>query len=131
MTSIFSKIITREIPAYIVHEDDNFLAFLDIHPLKKGHTLVIPKIEVDYVFDLPDDVLSNMMLFSKKVAKKIKSVIECNRIGVAVVGLEVPHCHIHLVPIDKIEDMNFSNGTLSLSQDEFLDIAKKINSAVV
>lgn len=131
MSSIFSKIVNREIPAYIVHEDDKFLAFLDINPLKKGHTLVIPKVETDYIFDLDDDVLSEMMIFAKKVAKGIKKVIECNRVGVAVVGLEVPHCHIHLIPIDKVDDMNFSSGPISLSLEEFVEVAKKIKFAIV
>ncbi len=131
MASIFSKIVAREIPAYIVHEDDNFLAFLDINPLKRGHTLVIPKLEVDYIFDMTDEHLAKMMLFAKTVAKGIERVIECKRVGLAVVGLEVPHCHIHLVPIDTVQDMSFSNATLKLSQEEFLEIAQKINSAIV
>ena len=131
MVSIFSKIINREIPAYIVNEDENFLAFLDINPLKEGHTLVVPKKEVDYIFDLEDEYLSNMMSFAKKVAKGIEKVVECKRVGVAVVGLEVPHCHIHLIPISKVEDMNFSNGAIKLSQEKFVEIAKKVNAAIV
>ena len=130
MSTIFSKIISREIPAYIVYEDENFLAFLDINPLTEGHTLVVPKKEVDYIFDLDDEWLSKMMVFAKKVAKGIEKVVECKRVGVAVVGLEVPHCHIHLIPIEKVDDMNFSNGTIKLSEEKFIELAKKINAAI-
>ena len=130
MATIFSKIISREIPAYIVDEDENFLAFLDINPLKEGHTLVVPKKEVDYIFDLDDEWLSKMMVFAKRVAKGIEKVVECKRVGVAVVGLEVPHCHIHLIPIEKVDDMNFSNGTIKLSEEKFIELAKKINAAI-
>lgn len=130
MATIFSKIIAREIPAYIVYEDENFLAFLDINPLKKGHTLVVPKKEVDYIFDLDDEWLSKMMVFAKKVAKGIEKVVECKRVGMAVVGLEVPHCHIHLIPISKVDDMNFSNGSIKMSEEKFIELAKKINAAV-
>ena len=130
MSTIFSKIISREIPAYIVYEDENFLAFLDINPLKEGHTLVVPKKEVDYIFDLDDEWLSKMMVFAKKVAKGIEKVVECKRVGVAVVGLEVPHCHIHLIPINKVDDMNFSNGSIKLSEEKFIELAKKINAAI-
>ena len=131
MASIFTKIVNREIPAYIVHEDEKFLAFLDINPLKEGHTLIVPKVEVDYIFDLEDQLISDMMIFAKKVAKGIEKVVDCKRVGIAVVGLEVPHCHIHLIPINKIEDMNFSNGPIKLSNEQFLEIAKKINLAIV
>lgn len=130
MATIFSKIIAREIPAYIVYEDENFLAFLDINPLKEGHTLVVPKKEVDYIFDLDDEWLSKMMMFAKRVAKGIEKVVECKRVGVAVVGLEVPHCHIHLIPISKVDDMNFSNGSIKMSEEKFIELAKKINAAV-
>jgi histidine triad (HIT) family protein len=130
MATIFSKIIAREIPAYIVYEDENFLAFLDINPLKEGHTLVVPKKEVDYIFDLDDEWLSKMMVFAKKVAKGIEKVVECKRVGMAVVGLEVPHCHIHLIPISKVDDMNFSNGSIKMSEEKFIELAKKINAAV-
>ena len=130
MATIFSKIIAREIPAYIVYEDENFLAFLDINPLKEGHTLVVPKNEVDYIFDLDDEWLSKMMVFAKRVAKGIEKVVECKRVGVAVVGLEVPHCHIHLIPISKVDDMNFSNGSIKMSEEKFIELAKKINAAV-
>lgn len=131
MASIFTKIVNREIPAYIVHEDEKFLAFLDINPLKEGHTLIVPKVEVDYIFDLEDQLISDMMIFAKKVAKGIEKVVDCKRVGIAVVGLEVPHCHIHLIPINKIEDMNFPNGPIKLSGEQFLEIAKKINLAIV
>jgi histidine triad (HIT) family protein len=130
MATIFSKIIAREIPAYIVYEDENFLAFLDINPLKEGHTLVVPKKEVDYIFDLDDEWLSKMMVFAKRVAKGIEKVVECKRVGMAVVGLEVPHCHIHLIPISKVDDMNFSNGSIKMSEEKFIELAKKINAAV-
>ena len=130
MATIFSKIIAREIPAYIVYEDENFLAFLDINPLKEGHTLVVPKKEVDYIFDLDDEWLSKMMVFARRVAKGIENVVECKRVGVAVVGLEVPHCHIHLIPISKVDDMNFSNGSIKMSEEKFIELAKKINAAV-
>ena len=130
MATIFSKIIAREIPAYIVYEDENFLAFLDINPLKEGHTLVVPKKEVDYIFDLDDEWLSKMMVFARRVAKGIENVVECKRVGMAVVGLEVPHCHIHLIPISKVDDMNFSNGSIKMSEEKFIELAKKINAAV-
>lgn len=130
MATIFSKIIAREIPAYIVYEDENFLAFLDINPLKEGHTLVVPKKDVDYIFDLDDEWLSKMMVFAKRVAKGLEKVVECKRVGVAIVGLEVPHCHIHLIPISKVDDMNFSNGSIKMSEEKFIKLAKKINAAV-
>ena len=127
MSSLFTKIINREIPAYIVAEDDNHLAFLDINPLTIGHTLVIPKKEVDYIYDLSDDMLSDLHLFSKKVASAIKKSVECNRIGITVIGLEVPHAHIHLIPINSIDDMNFSRPKLSPSKEVMDNISKKIN----
>ncbi len=123
MSTIFSKIINGDIPCYKVLENNNFLAFLDINPLVKGHVLVIPKIETDYFFDLDDDCLSEMILFSKKVAMKIKDVFPCKKIGVSVIGLEVPHAHIHLIPINNINDMNFSNPKLVLSNNELQDIS--------
>ncbi len=129
MASIFTKIVTREIPAHIVAENDEFLAFLDINPLAEGHTLVIPKVEVDYLFDLGDDVLSKILVFSKGVAKAIESVITCERIGVSVIGLEVPHAHVHLIPMNSIDDMNFTRLKLSLSPEELAETAKKINAA--
>lgn len=126
MPSVFSKIIANEIPAYKVAEDENYLAFLDINPLQKGHTLVVPKTEVDRIFDLEDDILSGLHLFSKKVAKAIKKVFPCDRIGVTVIGLEVPHAHIHLIPISGMQDMNFANPKLELSKSEFEEIQQKL-----
>jgi len=126
MSSIFTKIINREIPAYIVAEDDNYLAFLDVSPLQKGHTLVIPKNETDFIFDLEDDELSGLILFAKKVARTINASFDCNRVGMSVIGLEVPHAHIHLIPIDKMEDMMFNNPKLSLTKEDFLEIQSKI-----
>ena len=126
MATIFSKIIDREIPAYIVAEDDQYIAFLDINPLKQGHTLVVPKKEVDYVFDLDHQTLAGLFSFSKRVAKAMEEVIECNRIGLTVMGLEVPHAHVHLIPIDTMDDMNFANMKLSFEKEEMLDTAKKI-----
>lgn len=131
MATIFTKIIKGEIPCYKIAEDENYFAFLDINPLKAGHTLVVPKKEVDYIFDLDDKQLSGLMLFSKKVALGIKSVIPCNRIGVAILGLEVPHAHIHLVPMDTMEDVNFRNPKLKFSSEEFKDIAAKISRKVI
>jgi histidine triad (HIT) family protein len=124
--TIFSRIIAGEIPCYKIAEDDRFFAFLDISPLSKGHTLVVPKTEVDYIFDLDDSTLSDMMLFSKKVSKAIEKSVSCLRIGIAVIGLEVPHAHIHLIPLTKESDMNFKNPKLKLSAEEMNDIAEKI-----
>ena len=130
MSSIFSKIINREIPSYIVAENENFLAFLDIYPLTKGHTLVIPKLEIDYYFDIQDELFNEMNFFSKKVAIGIEKVIKCKRIGVSVIGLEVPHAHIHLIPINSISDMNFSNPKLELIEKEFLAIKEEIKKEI-
>ena len=123
MASIFSKIISGEIPCHKIAENENFLAFLDIMPLAKGHTLVIPKIENDYIFDLEDKILADLMVFSKEVAKKVEAKIPCKRMGVAVIGLEVPHTHIHLVPLQSVEDINFSREKLKFSQEELKEIA--------
>jgi histidine triad (HIT) family protein len=128
MSTIFSRIVSKEIPCFSVHENDEFLAFLDVNPLVKGHTLVIPKIEVDYIFDLDDELLQRMMVFSKDVARKLKNTFQCKKIGVSVVGLEVPHAHIHLIPINSIDDMNFSREKLKLSQDELRQIQSNILS---
>lgn len=128
MASIFTRIVNREIPAHIVAEDDNHLAFLDINPLVMGHCLVIPKREVDYIYDLSDEEVASINLFAKKVAKAIEATVSCNRIGIAVMGLEVPHAHIHLIPINSMDDMNFSRPKLSPSQQELSDMAVKINS---
>jgi len=129
MSSLFSKIANGEISAYKVAENDDYLAFLDIFPLQKGHTLVIPKKEIDYIFDLDDEQYKGLFLFAKEVAIKIKKVIPCNRIGVTVIGLEVPHAHVHLIPISKERDMNFSNSKLKFSEEEFESIAKMIREA--
>jgi histidine triad (HIT) family protein len=131
MATIFTKIINGEIPCYKIAEDENYFAFLDINPLRAGHTLVVPKKETDYIFDLDDDQLSGIFLFSKKVASAIKSAFPCNRIGIAVLGLEVPHAHIHLVPMDSMEDINFRNPKLKFSSEEFKEIADKIIRKVV
>ena len=131
MATIFTRIINGEIPCYKVAEDDNYFAFLDINPLKAGHTLVVPKRQIDYIFDLDDNQLTGLILFSKKVAKAIKSVIPCNRIGVAILGLEVPHAHIHLVPMDTMEDINFKKPKLKFSAEEFREIAEKISKKVI
>ncbi|MFT4984828.1 MAG: histidine triad (HIT) family protein [Flavobacteriales bacterium] len=128
MASIFTKIINGEIPAHIVAENDNYFAFLDINPLVEGHTLVIPKTEVDYIFDLDDAVLSGLMLFAKKVAKQIESVIPCERIGVTVIGLEVPHAHVHLVPMNQMSDMNFSNPKKKFTTEQLTRTAAKIKN---
>jgi histidine triad (HIT) family protein len=128
MSSIFTKIINREIPAHIVAEDESHLAFLDINPLVMGHSLVIPKREVDYIYDLNDEELSQLHLFAKKVAQAIEQTVSCNRVGITVIGLEVPHAHVHLIPINTMDDMNFSRPKLSPSQDELADIAKDINN---
>jgi histidine triad (HIT) family protein len=126
MASIFTKIINREIPAHIVAEDDNYIAFLDIMPLVKGHVLVVPKVEVDYIFDLEDEILAGLHLFSKKVAKAIDKTIKCTRVGVAVIGLEVPHVHVHLVPLRSMDDINFNREKLKLSKEELAEIAETI-----
>jgi histidine triad (HIT) family protein len=128
MATIFSKIVAGEIPSYKVAEDDRFFAFLDINPLVKGHTLVIPKREIDYLFDLEDEELASMNLFAKTVAKAIEKAIPCKRIGVAVMGLEVPHAHIHLIPINKESDMIISNPKQKLSNEEFVAIAESIKT---
>lgn len=130
MASIFSKIIAGEIPSYKIAENEKFFAFLDINPMAKGHTLVIPKVEVDYIFDLDDSLLTEMILFSKKVATAIKATIPCNRVGLMVVGLDVPHAHIHLMPIDKASDMSLANPKLELSKIEFEEIANSIHNNV-
>lgn len=118
MATIFSKIISGEIPCYKVAESEKFLAFFDINPLQNGHTLVIPKKEVDYIFDMEDDMLRDMTVFAKDVAVKLKSAFPCKKIGVAIIGLEVPHAHIHLIPINSIGDMNFSGAKLNLSKEQ-------------
>lgn len=129
MASLFTKIINREIPGHIVAEDDRYIAFLDINPLVMGHTLVVPKKEVDYIFDLDDDTLAGLQLFSKKVAQAIRKSFPCNRIGVAVIGLEVPHTHVHLVPMNSMDDLNFSRKKLNPSKEQLASAAEKIRKA--
>ena len=129
MASIFTRIINREIPGQIVAEDEKYIAFLDITPLVAGHTLVVPKKEVDYIFDLEDDVLAGLHVFSKKVAHAVKKAIPCKRIGVAIIGLEVPHVHIHLVPMNSMGDINFTKPKLSPTKESLAEIAEKIRSA--
>ena len=124
--TIFSKIIKGEIPCYKIAEDNDFIAFLDVRPLQAGHTLVVPKIEIDYIFDLDDETLKNMMVFAKKVAIAIKKAIPCQRVGVAVIGLEVPHCHIHLTPINYLSDMDFAKPK-TFSSEEMAAIGLNIN----
>lgn len=126
MATIFSRIIKGEIPCYKIAEDDRFFAFMDINPVSKGHTLVVPKKEVDYIFSLGDEELGEMMVFAKKVATAIEKAMPCKRIGVAVIGLEVPHAHIHLIPIVEEGDMDFKKEHLHLTNEEFLDIQKRI-----
>lgn len=130
MASIFSKIINDEIPAYKILENENFLAFLDIFPLAKGHVLVIPKKEIDYLFDISSDEYGELWKFARQVAKAMDKVIDCKRIGVAVIGLEVPHAHIHLVPLNNVSDINFERPKLSFSEEEMNEVAKKIRKAI-
>lgn len=129
MSTVFSKIIKREIPAHIVAENDDFIAILDISPLREGHTLVIPKMETDYIFDLENRILESALPFCNEVSRKIKSVISCKRIGIAVIGLEVPHAHIHLVPIDTADDLNFTRPKLQIPSERLKEICEKIKSA--
>ena len=128
MATIFTKIINGEIPSYKLAEDDRFFAFLDINPLAKGHALVVPKQEVDYIFDLDPDILAGMIQFSQRLAAAIEAVVTCERIGVAVIGLEVPHAHIHLVPINGIHDIDFSKPRVSLSPAEYATLAKEVSA---
>lgn len=126
MPTIFSKIISGEIPCYKIAESEKYLAFLDINPLAKGHTLVIPKQETDYIFNINDEELAGLHLFAKKIAKAIEKAVSCKRIGMAVIGLEVPHAHIHLIPINHVGDINFSNPKLSFSKSEMEQVAERI-----
>lgn len=130
MSSIFTKIVNGEIPSYKVAETDQYYAFLDIAPLQKGHTLVVPKREEDYIFDLSDEELAGMMVFAKKVAKAIQKEIPCQRVGIAVIGLDVPHAHIHLVPLNGGNDLNFSNPKKEFSKEEMQECADRIASAI-
>ncbi|MBV6485351.1 MAG: putative HIT-like protein [Flavobacteriales bacterium] len=128
MESIFSKIIKREIPAYIINETDDFIAFLDVFPLAKGHVLVVPKKQVDYIFDLEPHLYSGLWTFANKIAHQLEQAMPCKRIGIAVIGLEVPHAHIHLLPLQTVEDINFSRPKLKLSNEEMQEIAFKIKN---
>lgn len=128
MATIFTKIVRGEIPSYKIAEDERYYAFLDINPLAKGHTLVIPKQEIDYIFDLDAELLGGMMVFAQEVAKALKQTVPCNRVGVAVLGLEVPHAHIHLIPLNRESDINFSNPKLKLTVEEFETLANEIRS---
>jgi histidine triad (HIT) family protein len=130
MGSLFTKIIQGHIPSYKVAENADYYAFLDINPLVKGHTLVIPKREEDYLFDLSDEEIAGLMVFAKKIAKAIEQVVPCERIGVSVIGLEVPHAHVHLVPIYSLHDLNFAKQRVSMEADEFQDLAKNISEKV-
>ncbi|HEX8545479.1 MAG TPA: HIT family protein [Cytophagaceae bacterium] len=130
MASIFSKIVSGEIPAYKICEDEKYLAFLDVNPLAPGHTLVIPKEEIDYIFDMDDELLAGLHLFSKKVATALKKAVPCIRIGVTVIGLEVPHTHIHLIPLNSMNDINFSRSKLSYSKEYMEEVAEKIRQGL-
>ena len=127
--SIFTKIIKGEISCFKVLENEDFIAFLDVNPVNKGHTLVVPKLQIDYIYDLPEDIFSKLFIFSKKVSQMLKNSFSCNRIGISVVGLEVPHAHIHLIPINNIEDMNFERPRVNYSKDDFELILKKIQES--
>ncbi|MBK8954481.1 MAG: HIT family protein [Saprospiraceae bacterium] len=129
MASIFTRIIGGEIPCYKVAENEFCFSFLDIKPLAKGHCLVIPKQEIDYIFDVPDELIIEMMLFSKKLAVALKKVVPCLKIGMSVIGLEVPHAHIHLVPLQQISDLNFSNPRMQFSEEDYKELAEKISQA--
>lgn len=131
MATLFTKIIRGEIPCYKIAEDENYFAFLDINPLREGHTLIVTKKETDYIFDLEDDLLSGLILFSKKIATAIENAIPCTRIGVAVIGLEVPHVHVHLVPMDSMDDINFRKPKLKFTPEQFQATAKKISEKVI
>lgn len=126
--SIFTKIITKEIPAYIIDENDDFIVFLDVFPLAKGHVLVVPKKQVDYIFDLEPEIYAGLWSFANKIAKRIEKAIPCKRIGIAVIGLEVPHAHVHLIPLQSVEDINFIRPKLKLSNEEMEDICSKIKA---
>jgi len=130
MSSIFSKIVKDEIPSFKIHEDDDFLAFLDVYPLQKGHTLVIPKKQTDYIFDIDSEEYLNLWNFAKIIAKAMKKVIKCKRVSIVVIGLEVPHAHIHLIPINSIEEINFEQPKLSFTNEEMKNIANLIRTAI-
>jgi len=126
MASIFTKIINKEIPSYTILENENFISFLDINPLTLGHCLVVPKKEIDYLFDLDDVFLNEILIFSKKISSSLIRTVDCNRVGVSVIGLEVPHAHVHLIPINNENDMNFSNKRIEMSSEDFADLQSRI-----
>ena len=126
MPTVFTRIIKGEIPSHKIAEDASYIAFLDISPLRRGHTLVVPKVEVDYIFDLSDETLTGLLLFSRRIAAAIEKAEPCERVGISVIGLEVPHCHIHLIPINGVSDMDFSKPKLQLANEELANIAEKI-----
>ncbi|PJA08503.1 MAG: HIT family protein [Flavobacteriales bacterium CG_4_10_14_0_2_um_filter_32_8] len=126
MESVFTKIIRKEIPAYIIEENEHFIAFLDVFPIAYGHTLIVPKKQIDYIFDIENSSFAELWIFAKKIAAKIEKAVICKRIGIAVIGLEVPHAHIHLVPLNKVEDINFSRPKLKFEESELVAIQKKI-----
>ena len=128
MASIFTKIINKELPGYIIDENQDFIAFLDINPLTMGHSLIVPKKEIDHFFNLDDKILEDILIFSKRISKALKKTVECDRIGISVIGLEVPHAHLHLVPINQEGDMNFSNEKIILSENEFKNLLSRIKS---
>ena len=128
MVSIFTRIINRELPCYLIREDDKFIAFLDINPIAEGHVLIVPKPEIDYFFDLSNDYLSEILLFARPIAKAIESVVNCQRVGLSVIGLEIPHAHLHLVPINSVGDLSFSSPKLKFSKEEFSSLAEKIKN---
>lgn len=130
MASIFTKIINRDIPGYIVAEDENHIAFLDINPVALGHTLVVPKTEVDYIFDLEENQYQALHAFARLVARALDKVVPCERVGIAVVGLEIPHAHIHLIPVNEVNDINFGKPKLDLTKNEFIELTEKISRAV-
>ena len=129
--SIFSKIISGEIPSYKIKEDENFIAFLDVFPLARGHVLVVPKMEVDKIFDLDDALLASMLVFAKPIAKAIEKTFNCKRCGISVIGLEVPHAHLHLVPINSADDLNFTRSKISFTKEEMTKIQKQLSSNIM
>jgi histidine triad (HIT) family protein len=130
MATLFTKLINRELPAHVLFEDDSFFSFLDIHPMARGHALVVPKREEDYFFDLREDELSNILPFAKKVATAIEQVVECKRVGLSVVGLEVPHAHLHLIPINRVSDMQFGKAAIQMSDEDLSALADEIRSKI-
>ncbi len=128
MASIFTKIIKKELPGYIIDENQDFIAFLDINPLTMGHSLIVPKKEIDHFFNLDDKILEDILIFSKRISKALKKTVECDRIGISVIGLEVPHAHLHLIPINQEGDMNFTNEKIILSENEFKNLLSRIKS---